>query len=247
MGQDYPLTATYAGIRDLKVTRGVFCIPMRSDGRIALAKRSDDAPTYPGFWNCFGGGVQQGESVLEHCLGREFTEESKASIVQVMGQVGPPLDALMNREKADRVLTLDIASVYAVQIQGDLQMTDESRQIGWFNVDEIQKMQATIVGGELETLGRTIRFVYWGASIATKPLYSGIAVEQLGELLGCPLVPSSSVHLVKDDQFLLSVERNRVGKKTAQIWVNRTPDVLTSEGASIVDQIDQLRCPSMEG
>jgi 8-oxo-dGTP diphosphatase len=43
-------------------------------GRILLQHRTDDAPTFPGFWSFFGGGVEPGET-LEEAAVREALEE----------------------------------------------------------------------------------------------------------------------------------------------------------------------------
>ena len=44
------------------------------DGRILLQHRTDDAPTFPGYWSFFGGGVEDGET-LEEAVKREIFEE----------------------------------------------------------------------------------------------------------------------------------------------------------------------------
>ncbi len=43
-------------------------------GRMLLQHRTDDAPTFPGFWSFFGGGVEPGET-LEEAAVREALEE----------------------------------------------------------------------------------------------------------------------------------------------------------------------------
>ena len=44
------------------------------DGRMLLQKRTLDAPTFPGIWGFFGGGIEKGESPSE-ALKREIYEE----------------------------------------------------------------------------------------------------------------------------------------------------------------------------
>ena len=44
------------------------------EGRMLLQKRTLDAPTFPGIWGFFGGGIEKGESPLE-ALKREIYEE----------------------------------------------------------------------------------------------------------------------------------------------------------------------------
>lgn len=46
----------------------------RADGRILLQHRTNDAPTFPGYWAFFGGGIEVGESA-EEAIRREILEE----------------------------------------------------------------------------------------------------------------------------------------------------------------------------
>jgi 8-oxo-dGTP diphosphatase len=45
-----------------------------NQNRILLQHRTDDAPTFPGYWSFFGGSVEQGETLAEAAI-REASEE----------------------------------------------------------------------------------------------------------------------------------------------------------------------------
>jgi mutator protein MutT len=61
-------------------TRRVALIILHDDeGRILLQQRTDDAPSLPGVWAYFGGGIEPGETP-EEAVRREAAEELNATL-----------------------------------------------------------------------------------------------------------------------------------------------------------------------
>ena len=56
------------------------CILHDGNGRVLLQHRTDDAPTFPGLWCLFGGGIEENESP-EASVRRELREELQLELM----------------------------------------------------------------------------------------------------------------------------------------------------------------------
>ncbi|MCB0310910.1 MAG: NUDIX domain-containing protein [Bdellovibrionales bacterium] len=237
----YPLVQTVAGSDEVGVgfkrTRGVFCLPINSEGKVALARRTPDAPTYPNCWNCFGGGVGANEAALEFALGREFNEESHAQIRSVQGLVGRPLEKVVVPKDIDKPVWLDTAEAFLVEYEGSLQLTDETREVGWFGFTDLLELGEDLVGMESTPIGRTARFAFWGVSIGKSPIYDGPVTDQIDQFFSRPLIPCSSTPLVDDDRYLIRCTLTHENRRNLRVWRSLEPGVVGGYRAGELENV----------
>jgi len=105
------------------------------EGRMLLQKRTMDAPTFPGVWGFFGGGIEKGESPLD-ALKRETYEELEYDVTcpefvfeQEYRHENPPreLKRFVFIEKYDPARKL---------------VLHEGERMGWFSHDEALKIES---------------------------------------------------------------------------------------------------------
>lgn len=103
--------------------------------RVLLTRRADN-----GLWCLPGGGMESGESVTETCV-REVLEET-GLIIQVVRLIGVYSDP-------DRLLVYPDGNAFhvvslcfeALQLGGELQLSDETTAYGFFSLEEIGEME----------------------------------------------------------------------------------------------------------
>ncbi len=103
------------------------------DGKVLLERRSDN-----GFWGLPGGAVEIGESV-EQAIKREVMEET-ALVVEVKRLVGVYSDPLRYNISfyPDGNVTHWVTVVFqCVRVDGEVRMSDESTDIGYFDVESL--------------------------------------------------------------------------------------------------------------
>lgn len=119
---------------------GVGALLIDERGRIFLAKRGREARNESGKWEFPGGGVEFGDT-LEETLVREMMEEYGLSI-----QVGKLLDVcdhIIPEEHQHWVSPSFICTVIAGT--PTIREPHKCEQIGWFTVDEIKRMDLSLV------------------------------------------------------------------------------------------------------
>jgi len=90
--------------------------------RILLQHRTDDAPTFPGYWSFFGGGVEPGET-LEQAAVREAQEELSYALKAPHHWMSQPF------ETEGRAYTQHI---FLERYDGSLLVLGEGRAMQWF-------------------------------------------------------------------------------------------------------------------
>jgi 8-oxo-dGTP diphosphatase len=91
-------------------------------GRILLQHRTMDAPTFPGYWAFFGGGIEQGESP-EQAVKRESLEELGYAVT------APSLLAAQRFIHNGREYT---KHVFVERYDGAALVLGEGQGMGWF-------------------------------------------------------------------------------------------------------------------
>lgn len=115
------------------VRAGVCAAIFDGDGRVLLEHRSDN-----GFWGMPGGGVDVGESV-EQAVKREVLEET-GLLVEMKRLVGVYSDPRHYNIAAypDGNVLQGVSFLFeCARIGGDLQISHESTDIGYFHVDDL--------------------------------------------------------------------------------------------------------------
>jgi 8-oxo-dGTP diphosphatase len=121
-----------AGGRSVKpwvlVLRGIL---RDADGRYLLLQRSLKSKGWPGHWEFPGGKVDPGEEVSS-ALKREFLEETGFEIELVRVLTG------FGRERDKDHLVYLVFEVRGVK--GELRISDEHEQSGWFSKTEVLRL-----------------------------------------------------------------------------------------------------------
>jgi ADP-ribose pyrophosphatase YjhB (NUDIX family) len=115
------------------VRAGVCAAIFDSDGRLLMERRSDN-----GFWGMPGGGVDVGESV-EQAVKREVMEETGLR-VEIKRLVGVYSDPRRYNIAAypDGIVLQGVSFLFeCVRVGGDLRISHESTEIGYFGVDDL--------------------------------------------------------------------------------------------------------------
>ncbi len=199
----------------VNLTYGGFTLPVRN-GKLLLARR-DDKPNipYPGWWNCLGGGASPDEMSPTEVVGREFREESLCEIGRIVGRVGRPLRAVLGKpKKLGDPISIDTAECFLVSFDGEPSLTDESREVKWFDFAAL-KAEAKIVGRDVTPYGRTMMFALWGVSLAASPVYIGDHKPEFFRRMGLRGVPCPEFVLSRDERYLVQVD-----SKAMRVWHN---------------------------
>ena len=100
-------------------------------GRYLLLQRSFKSKGWPGYWEFPGGKVESGED-LGSALKREFVEETALKIEPVRVLTG------FHREREkDRLVYL----IFEVSlVKGDVRISDEHEQFGWYPKAEVLRL-----------------------------------------------------------------------------------------------------------
>lgn len=222
MSMSYPLkggAGTFQSFGEGEITvnftYGGFTLPVRN-GKLLLARR-DNKPTipYPGWWNCLGGGANAGEMSPTEVVGREFQEESLCNLGRIVGRVGRPLRAVLGKpKKLGDPMSIDTAEAFLVEFDGEPALTDESREVKWFDFAAL-KAEEKIVGRDLDPFGRTMMFALWGVSLAASPIYIGSHIPAFLSHMGLRGVPCPEIILSKDERYLVQVDSRKM-----TIWHN---------------------------
>jgi len=117
------------------VKRRSSCLVAADDfGNLLLQHRTDDAPTWPGYWGLFGGGREEGEDARA-ALVREIREEiglDAAAAVEV-GVVETPvlvMDAFFLRLRPEHCMPHELARAQT-----------EGQGLGFFPFEAVRRMK----------------------------------------------------------------------------------------------------------
>ena len=127
--------ATGAPIHELpdKIRPGTSGVIFNGSGEVLLQKRSDN-----GWWGLPGGGVDIGESV-ERCVVREVFEETglHVTVKRLIGIYSDPKHySVMSYPGGDSVQY--VSACFECEARtGELRISDESTDIGYFAVDSL--------------------------------------------------------------------------------------------------------------
>jgi 8-oxo-dGTP diphosphatase len=112
--------------------RPVAAIILEKEGKILLQLRGDDAPTNPGRWSFFGGGIEKGESE-EEAVKRECFEELNYKLRN------PKLilkENVIVNEKTDAIMSL-----FLEKYKEDQKLKlNEGKDMQWFAIEEALKL-----------------------------------------------------------------------------------------------------------
>ena len=112
---------------------GTTAVVLNELGEVLLEKRADN-----GFWGLPGGAVDVGESV-EQAVKREVMEET-ALVVEVKRLVGVYSDPRRNNihtYPSGSVVNWVAIVFECVRVDGELRISNESTDIGYFHVDDL--------------------------------------------------------------------------------------------------------------
>jgi 8-oxo-dGTP pyrophosphatase MutT (NUDIX family) len=101
------------------------------DKKVLMQHRSDDAPTSPGYWGFFGGGIEDGETPLE-AIKRETYEELRVVLKK------PRLlfkEYVPSKEKTNYYFIEKIKDKSKIELK-------EGQGMKWIYCAEIEKMKA---------------------------------------------------------------------------------------------------------
>jgi hypothetical protein len=158
-------------------------------------------------------------------VGREFQEESLCNLGRIVGRVGRPLRAVLGKpKKLGDPVSIDTAEAFLVEFDGEPRLTDESREVKWFDFATL-KAEEKIVGRDMNPFGRTMMFALWGVSLAASPIYIGSHMPAFLHYMGLRGVPCPEIVLSTDERYLVQVDRNKM-----TIWHNLSLAVEASEG-----------------
>ncbi|MAG52615.1 MAG: NUDIX hydrolase [Nanoarchaeota archaeon] len=110
-----------------------------SEGKILLQHRTEDAPTLPGYWSIFGGGIEKGETP-EEAVRRECLEELNYQLENPKLVMSQEVEAFggtryVFMEKYDPSKKLELL---------------EGQGMGWFTLEETKELK--IVDHEKEVI-----------------------------------------------------------------------------------------------
>lgn len=121
------------------VRPGVCAVIFDGDGKVLLERRSDN-----GFWGLPGGGVGVGESV-EQAVKREVTEETalQVEVKRLVGVYSDPRRYNISFYPDGNVVHWVTVVFECVLVDGELRISHESTDIGYFNVEDLPENTLT--------------------------------------------------------------------------------------------------------
>lgn len=116
------------------IHRVVRVVVQNSKNEIYLQKRAKNVPTWPDRWDqSVGGHVDEGED-YEEAAKREMKEELGFDGVKLIF-----IEKWYNEEKVGENYLKRFNSLYGVHYDGDIMLSNESSDGGWYQVEEIKK------------------------------------------------------------------------------------------------------------
>lgn len=169
-----------------KLSWGIFALIHNEEGQLLIKRRSD------GLWDLPGGGMEPHETDPIQTLCREVQEEVNLDVRQIVGRVGVPLPAYI-----EKTGVTDIAIAYLCHTSGKPMCSPEAEALAWVGKEEIFRMIRhrptgyTLVG-PIGRMGRMPRMVLDGVvlgqppnmefprDIESPPVSDGYAIEHTG-------------------------------------------------------------------
>ena len=100
------------------------------ENKVLLLKRAEVKDSHVGRWSIPGGGIEVGES-KEDALRREIKEELDCDIKEF------EFFKEFEYKMVDRLVR---ASYYFGEIEGEIKISDEHSEYGWFSFEEIKEL-----------------------------------------------------------------------------------------------------------
>lgn len=114
------------------------------DQKVLLVKRNQ--PPAKGLWALPGGKVNLGET-LQQAVIREIFEETAVTIIP--GQPIYTFENIQRDENGDVQFHYVIVDLFAQFEGGELKAGDDAAEVGWFSLDEMEKIQVNKTTKEL--------------------------------------------------------------------------------------------------
>ncbi len=119
---------------------GVGALIENNEGKYFLSLRGNEVRNEPGKWEFPGGGVEFGEK-LKDSTKREMKEEYDIEIEVI--ELLDIDDHIIPEEKQHWVSPIYICKI--ISGEPKIMEPDKCEQIGWYTIDEIEKMDLTII------------------------------------------------------------------------------------------------------
>ena len=186
---------------------GIFSLIHNDDGKLLIKRRSD------GLWDLPGGSMEPEEIDPIQTLRRKVWEEVNLTITDIIGRVGVPLPAFV-----EKTGITDIAIAYLCKVSGEPQCSPEAKTLAWVGQEDVFRMlrerpEGYTLVGPAGQMGRMPRMVLDGVVIGQSPdiefprgierlpITDGYAVDQTGTQI--VHVDRLSVHIWdRPDPFL---------------------------------------------
>lgn len=128
--------------REGKLRIGCSAVILNADKKVLLTRRSDN-----GLWCLPSGGMEPGESVAEACI-REVWEETglHVEILRLIGVYSDPNRLVVYPD--DHKVQIVALSFEAKIISGELGLSNETTEFGYFTFEEAASME--IIGNHFE-------------------------------------------------------------------------------------------------
>lgn len=146
-----------------KLSWGIFALIHNEDGQLLIKSRSD------GLWDLPGGGMEIEETDPIQTLTREVWEEVALDIVQVVGRVGIPLPAYI-----EKTGITDLAIAYLVKTSGVPKCSPEAEALAWVDREKVFRMlierpKGYSLVGPAGRMGRMPRMILDGIVLGQPP------------------------------------------------------------------------------
>ena len=128
-------------------------VPTDSLGWVLLQHRTEDAPTWPGYWGLFGGGAEEGETPSE-ALVREVREETG---FDASGATEAGVVSYEGFTSGNLRMTVFHAFVEMKDIQAMASALTEGQGLGLFPVEELRGMK--VVPHDMAAVERVVEWV----------------------------------------------------------------------------------------
>ncbi|MFC1640460.1 NUDIX domain-containing protein [Patescibacteria group bacterium] len=104
---------------------------IRKDKKVLLVRRASYAKRWPGLWDFTGGRLEPGETP-EVAVAREVKEETHLDI-----SAGPEVISVNYKDKAHNLI---FHYFNPGHFSGEMQLSREHSEYGWFDEDEIENL-----------------------------------------------------------------------------------------------------------